>query len=629
MQKLKLWLLTAAFAVLAACGGGSDETLTGGGAGGPGGGAAEVGSVRVLTSSPQIPSDGAATATITALVLDPNNNVMADVPVLLSASSGSLAVSQPLTDENGSVTATLSTAGDPSNRAITVTGKAGDASASVTVSVIGTVLTITGPSSLALNSTESYTVVLTNAGSKGIANRNVTITSALGNGISQSPVVTDAQGRASFNVTASIGGTDTISAAALGITTPKTVVVSNDAFTFSAPAVNTEIPLGTNATITVNYSQGATGVAGVPIEFSTTRGTVSSAQAITDASGNATVTVTAANAGPALLTARIVSNGTTIQRAVEFVATVPATLDLQASPFTVATNDQSTITAIVRDPAGNLVKNQTVNFVLDDTSNGSLSVAQAVTNSQGRAQTFYNASSSTSAVNGVRIDATVSGTAVTDFVQLTVAKREVFISLGTGNEIEEPNTAQYRKEWIIQVTDAQGNGVNQVPVSVSILSERYWEGVRLYADPPGAWVTQRGVNALPDLGCPDEDINANPIFDRNGVLDAGEDVNMNGRIEAGNIATVVAQAGGGSTVTTDANGFALVDVYYPQEYAYWLEVTLAARASVQGTEFVRSTTFILEGLASDFQSENNSPPGLSSPFGTDGQCNTPPPPLGP
>src|SRR5690606_25588601 len=101
MQKLKLWLLTAVFAVLAACGGGSDETLTGGSGGGPGGGGVDVGSLRILTSSPQIPSDGAANATITALVLDANNNVIANVPVILSASSGSLAVADPVTDESG------------------------------------------------------------------------------------------------------------------------------------------------------------------------------------------------------------------------------------------------------------------------------------------------------------------------------------------------------------------------------------------------------------------------------------------------------------------------------------------------------------------------------------------------
>lgn len=629
MQKLKLWLLTAVFAVLAACGGGSDETLTGGGPAGPGG-TIDVGSLRLLTSSPQIPSDGAATATITALVLDANNNVMADIPVVLSASSGSLAVPSSISDDNGAVTGTLSTAGDPTNRAITVTGMAGDVTSTVTVNVIGTTLTITGPSSLPLNGTETYTVVLTNAGGKGIANRNVTVTSSLGNTISQSPVVTDAQGRASFNVTANVGGNDTITASALGISATSGVAISNVAFTFSEPAVNTEIPLGANATVTVNYSQSGVGVAGQTIAFTTTRGAVIPTQAVTDASGNATVTVSATSAGPALLTATNVLNGTTIQRTVEFIATVPATLDLQASPFTIATNDQSTITAIVRDAAGNLVKNQTVTFVLDDKSNGSLSVAQAVTNSQGRAQTFYNASSSTSGVNGVRIDATVVGTpAATDFVQLTVAQREVFISVGTGNQIEEPNQAQYRKEWVIQVTDAQGNGVNQVPVSVSILSQRYWDGVRVYVDPPGAWVTQPGFNAMPLEGCPDEDINANPIYNRNGVLDPGEDVNGNGRIEAGNIATVVAKGGGGSTVTTDANGFALVEVYYPQEHAYWVEVTLEARASVQGTEYARSATFTLDGLASDFQNENVSPPGVNSPFGTDGQCNTPPPPDGP
>lgn len=628
MQKLKLWLLTAVFAVLAACGGGSDDTLTGGGPTGPGG-TSDVGSLRLLTSSPQIPSDGAATATITALVLDENNNVMADVPVILSASSGSLTVPSSVTDDNGAVTATLSTAGDPTNRAITVTGMAGDVTSTVTVNVIGTALTITGPSSLPLNGTEAYTVVLTNAGGKGIPNRSVTVASALGNSISQSPVVTDAQGRASFNVTANVGGNDTITASALGISAMSAVAVSNVAFTFAEPAVNTEIPLGTNATVTVNYSQGGTGLAGETIAFTTTRGTVSAGQAITDASGNATVTVTADNAGPALLTATNAANGTTIQRVVEFVATVPATLDLQASPFTIPTNDQSTITAIVRDAAGNLVKNQTVVFVLDDKSNGSLSVAQAVTNSQGRAQTFYHASSSTSAVNGVRIDATVLGTAVTDFVELTVAQREVFISLGTGNEIEEPTLAQYRKQWVVQVTDAQGNGVNQVPVSLSILSERYWDGIRVYMDPPGAWITQPGLNALPLNGCMDEDINVNPLYNRNGVLDPGEDFNGSGKIEAGNVATVVAQGGGGSTVITDANGFALVDVYYPQDHAYWVEVTLEARASVQGTEYARATTFILDGLASDFQSENSSPPGVNSPFGTDGLCETAPPPLQP
>ena len=193
---------------------------------------------------------------------------------------------------------------------------------------------------------------------------------------------------------------------------------------------------------------------------------------------------------------------------------------------------------------------------------------------------------------------------MTNFETLTVAQRELFIAIGTGNEIFEPNTAQYRKEWIIQVSDAQGNGVAGANVTFSVLSERYWDGYRTFPLGGNAWVT----TTIPAAGCIDEDIlTGNPSSDRNGVLDPGEDNNSNGEIEAGNIATAVDQASGGSTLTTDVNGFGIIDVYYPQEYAYYLEVTLEARAGVQGSESAESTTFVVPGLAADFNSENTSP----------------------
>ena len=622
MHTLRMFLLAAAALVLAACSGSSDNSIVG-----PPPGQAAVGTLRLLTSSPQIPSDGAAPATITALVRDQNNNVMSNVAVTFQANSGALSVSQPgKTDENGILTATLNTAGDPTNRPITVSATAGaSAQGSVTVNVIGTALTITGPSSLPLASTGTYSVVLTNAGGTGIANQSVSLSSARSNGLSATQVTTDAQGRAGFTMNATNGGNDTITATALGMSSTQAVAVSSDSFKFTTPAAATEVSLGSNVVVTVQWQQNGSGVANAAINFATTRGTLSASSVNTDGTGSASVTISASNAGPAVITA-VNPAGTSVQLSIEFIATTPATLELQADPFTIPTNSQSTITAVVRDAAGNLVKNQFVNFVLTDTTGGSLSVAQAKTNSQGRAQTFYNASSTTSRVDGVQIDATVQGLpAVTDSVTLTVAQRQVFISIGTGNEIFEPNSAQYRKEWVIQVTDAQGNGVDGVNVSVSILSERYWDGVRVWSDPAKRWITVFAPPPVgPLVGCPDEDIN-----NRNGVLDPGEDFNTSGRIEAGNIATAVAQAGGGSTVKTDANGFAIVDVYYPQEYAEWLEVTLEARTTVQGTEFAESTTFILPILASDVNQQNVQPPGVVSPFGTDGDCATPPPPLGP
>jgi len=618
MRKLSLLLLTIA-AFLTACGS-SDDSLNGS-ALGPGGLlSVPIGSLTLLTSSPQIPSDGGSDATITALVRDSNNNVVEGVPVVFTANSGSLVVTQPsVTDQAGQLTAELSTAGDTTNRTITITGMADTTQATVTVDVIGSTLTLNGPTSLPLGDTGNFNVVMTDAGGNGIGGATVDITSANGNSISLTPVTTDAAGQASFTITATNGGADSITAQAGNLVAISALAVSNDTFSFTAPAPNTEIPLNTNQTVTVNWQQAGSPVVGQPVNFSTTRGTVSAGTVNTDGAGDATITVTATNAGPAVVTATN-GAGTSTQLVVEFVATVPDTLELQANPFTVATQEQSALTAVVRDPAGNLVKNQVVNFTLNDVTGGSLSVAQAVTDSQGRAQTFYTASSTTSASDGVVIAATVQGfPAVTDTVNLTVAARELFLSIGTGNEVFEPNSAQYFVEYAVQVTDAEGNGVEDVTVQVNILSQRYWDGIRTF--PPGGvcWVT----NQAPAAGCPDEDVN------RNGIVDMGEDLNTSGDLEAGNIATVVAQGVGGGTFQSDQNGFGIVEVWYPQEYAYWLEVTVEATTSVQGTEFSESATFLPPGTTTDFCTEDNAPPGVVSPFGTDGICATPPPPLGP
>ena len=618
MRKLKLLVLTVA-AFLTACGS-SDNSLNGTVLGPGGLLLVNIGTLTLLTSSPQIPSDGGSDATITALVRDANNNVMEGVPVLFTANSGSLVVTQPaLSDQAGQLTATLSTAGDTSNRTITVTAIADTTQATVTVDVVGTTLALNGPTSLPLGDTGNFNVVLTDAGGNGIGGTPVTITSSNANTISTTPVTTDAAGQASFTLTANNGGVDSVNAQGAGLVAISAVTVSPDSFSFTAPAPDTEIDLNTNQTVTVNWQTSGAAVVGQPVNFTITRGTVSASTVNTDAAGNATINVMATNAGPAVI---IATNGagTSTQLVVEFVATVPDTLELQANPFTIAPQEQSAITAVVRDPAGNLVKNQVVGFTATDVTGGQLSVPQATTDSQGRAQTFYTASTTTSASDGVVVTATVQGfPLVTDTVNLTVAARELFLSIGTGNEVFEPNSSQYFIEYAVQVTDAEGNGVEDVTVQVNILSQRYWDGIRTFPLGGTCWVT----NQAPAAGCPDEDVN------RNGIIDGGEDLNTSGDIEAGNIATVVAQGIGGGTFQSDQNGFGIVEVWYPQEYAYWLEVTLEATTSVQGTEFAESATFLPPGTTTDFCTEDNAPPGIVSPFGTDGMCATPPPPLGP
>jgi hypothetical protein len=605
----KSGFLVSLFALaLSACGGSDDAFQGGVGGGGP---PAAAASLTLITSTPTISSDGVAPAQISAFVRDARNQFMTDVPVIFSANSGGLLVTQGRTDANGLATATLTAAGDPSSRTITVTATVGTASATVDVGVTGSVLTVQGPNALTAQQQGTYTVVLNDAGTNGIPGRTVTIASQRSNTLSATSVVTDSAGRATFAMTATNSGNDTITVSGLGLTATQAVTINADSFMFVAPAVATEVPLATSQTVTVRLRVNGAVPPATQVTFATTRGTVTPATATTDGNGDATVSVSANNAGGAVITA---STGlSSAQLPLEFVALTPASIDVQPSSFTIATGQSSTLTAVVRDVANNLVKNRTVTFTLDDVTGGTLSVGSAVTDSQGRAQTIYTASNTTSANEGVRITATVQGVTPKQ-VALTVARREVFLSLGTGNELEEPNTAQYKIEYIVQVTDANGNGVANVPVSLRILSERYYKGFRVLATAPATgWDTSYSVIG----GCQDEDTLA-PGGARNGVLDPGEDFNNSGRLEAGNIATVTP-----SNAVTDAQGFVLVSVFYPQEYAEYLDVALSASTTVQGTEYVRTSRFLVAGTASDFNSATIAPPGFVSPFGVAATCNNP------
>jgi hypothetical protein len=607
-------LLCLTVSLLTSCGGSSPAFTAP-----PGQGTSpELETLILLTSSPTLLSDGALPVDLTAQVKDASNNLVPDVSVSFSSDSGSLSVAQPITDASGQALAQLSTVGDPTNRTITVTASVSDGDGTltdtVTVTVSGTQLTITGPDSLTLGDVGSYEVRLLDAAGAGIPNATVEISSSAGNALSATSLVTNSAGAGPFTLTASQGD-DTITATSLGISFRQPVSISTDSFTILTPADSAEIDLNTASPVTVRWTQGGAAVQNAEITFATTRGVLTASSAFTNASGEATVNIESANAGGANITASAV-NGPSTQRSVEFIATDADTIDVQADPFTIAPTEQATITAIVRDPQNNFVKNQRVVFQLDDVTGGNLSQGVAVTDSQGRAQTVYTASGSTSASEGVVITAVVEGTTVTDTTALTVAGREVFLSFGTGNQLSEPNAAQYNVPFVLLVTDADGNGVAGAEVQLSLLSVHYLKGEWVPDAVNDVWIAS--VSAT----CDDEDVN------HNGVLDAEEDFNSNEQIEAGNIASIAADA------TTDDTGTVLFDIIYAQMYGAWLEVRLEAKTTVQGTEFSEPLTFVLPVLASDVDSLDEAPPGISvapdpltgftggivSPFGYNDDC---------
>jgi len=652
MRKFR-WISAIAALALAACGGGSNGTTNCGtsfanSCGTTGTTNPTVASVLLVTDTPTIPSDNSQTANFTAYIRDKNNNFVANVPVVFTTSSGGLSVTQGTTDANGVAKATLNTLGDRTNRTITVTATANQIASTAMVVVSGTTLAFTqGLTALTAGQQSSYTVVLSDFGKHGIANTPLTVTAPSNLTVSATALTTDANGSATFTATAGSGGTGTLTVTGLGLTASTTVTVNGDALSFSAPGPATQIPLNTSQSFTAKWLTNGTPVVGQTINFSTTRGCINPAgatcvgqlatgSAVTDATGSATVAVLSDNAGGTTVTATT-PTGTTASLGAQFIATVAASIVVQPSVFTLSVNpqgappplQQSTISAVVRDANNNLVTGAVVLFSLSDITGGTLSTAVATTDIQGRAATVYTAGSTSSSANGVKITASVQGQpTVTSAVALTVAKLQAFISIGTGNAIlTNAAKTQYEKDYIVQVTDINGAGVANVPLSMSVLSGHYFKGYRVYATtvwancftypvdecttpvPPAIKPVGPTTYPLTAWGCNNEDIN------RNGILDPGEDNNHNGKLDPGNIALVSPSA-----INTDANGFASVAVYYPEEYAYWLEVTLQAQAQVQGTAFSAQSTFILPGLAADFATATSAPPGPISPFGQDNSC---------
>lgn len=566
--------------------------------------ATTVGSLTLVSSTPTVPSNSSLNADITAFVRDSSNRFMANIPVAFTATSGGLSVVTGTTTAAGQASATINAAGDPTNRTLTVTATAQTATATVTINVTGTRLTVQGPAAMVLGQVATYQISLTDSGDRGVPSRAITFASSRGNTLSANGAVTDSQGRASVTVTITNStGDDTLTITGLGLTATQIIAVNTDSFAVITPATEGfEIPLATAQNVTLRWLQGGAPRVGQTVTFSSTRGTLSSTTAVTNGSGDATVTVSSTNAGVGLITA---SSGTaSTVRTVEFVATTAAAIDIQPAAFTIAPNQQTTLTAVVRDAGSNLVKNKTVTFSLVDTTGGTLSTATAVTNSQGRAQSVYTAGTGISARDGVVITASVAGGAgtISRSVALTVAQQAVFITLGTGNSIEEPNPAQYKVQYVIQVTDSNGNGVAGVPLTVAALPQTYYKGFRVFAN--GSWAGRNTAGNI-NYSCADEDAN------HNGQLDPGEDFNGNGTLEPGRGPLVTP-----SSVVTNSTGFVIVDVLYPQEFAYWMLVSLQAKAAVQGTEYSRTATFELAGLASDFNQQNTAPPGPVSPFGT-------------
>ncbi len=627
----------AAF-MLASCGGGGGSPGTV--AGSSGSANTTPTTVSLLFSTPELPSSGASgtEVTVTAVVKNASNNTIASTPVTFSATSGALSNVSSSTDTSGKATATLSTSGDKTNRTITITAKAGSVSTSGTVTVSGTAVTVTGPTTVTSGGTGDFVISVKDSAGVAVASVPVTISSSKGNPIaivssgggSTSAPLTTSLGQVSIRVSGSQAGTDTLSIASQGAT--KSLSFTVNAVSLSVTTVGTTVnssgnaqtSTGTCTKISTTYAN-----AGVPqsgtVNLTASRGTLYSDSACSAAlstsgvpvtSGSAEAYIKSETAGIATIIATIV-NGPTAQTTLEFAAplTSSATITLQADPAVIGTNattqsERSRLTATVRDGTiyNNLVKDAVIEFtIIKDGSGGSLSTPVATTSSDGSATVDFIAGSATTDTNGVQIQAKIQGTNKSALVALTVSKKSLFITAGTGNTLEVPSTTTYRQDYSVFVTDASGNPVPNVTVTASVRVSRYIKGTYTYFtadDVTAGRAAKAGWTPSITSYCANEDINLN------GILDPGEDVNSNGVLDPRTPLNVT------SSGQTDANGVAVVSILYPKDRSNWTEVVMTVRGSVAGTEATYSTqAYVLPILSSDLQNQTVPPPGDPNPYG--------------
>lgn len=577
--------------------------------------AATPATVEVLASANTLPSAGAEVL-ITAFVKNGNNVGMSGQAVTFSATSGTLQASTLLTDASGAVTAKLIAGSDKSLRNITVTVTATPASGSIIIPVSDTRISIAGSGSLqAGGAAATYTVRAVDSSANPISDATIVVSSTLGNAISPASLSTDATGTASFLYTPNIAGADSLKISGLGASATTAVIVNSIDLVALSPASNTSIAIGSTQTITVRYKNLNVGVPNQTVAFSTTRGTFVASSATTDVNGDASAVLSSTTAGPAVIVAQISGVGQ-VNLTVQFVATTPSTIVVQSNPGAVLPNsagtsvNQSSIEAVVRDANGNAVANRQVNFTtLLDISNGTLSPGVATTDANGRAQVQFIPGATSTPANGVIIQATVASTAITSTTTLTVNGKALFITIAFGNTISNVDETTYSKPFSVYVTDANGVAVGNQLLTLSVIPEEYYKGFlefKLLSATSGVW-TDSETN--PAVTCVNEDVN------RNGVLDAGEDTNVNAQLTPGNVA--VAAPG---SVTTDASGRASFSLQYGEQFAPWVKARISARASVAGTESTQSILYSLTGSSADFTAQTVPPAGVNSPFGTSTSC---------
>ncbi len=404
-------LLAASLSIgLVACGGGggSPGSIPGSGTGTDLPTVKPVASISLVTSADTISGSGVAgtEVTLTAVAKDAGNNAMPGVTISFAASSGAVSNTNRITDANGAVVEKLSTSGDPTPRAITITASSGGAtSAAKTVTVVAagsitsklllTASSGTLPSAGTANSGVEIRALVLTANNVVLPNTVVSFTADSGS-LTAAQKTTDAAGVAVVKLDTAADPTNRVITVTASINgTPASVVkvsVVGTKLTVNAP---TSVNLGSKVDLTASLTDSAGNpLAGHPITFTSTSG------ALTTNAGGGSPAMTD-SAGKLVLNYTGTANGTAIVSLKGLGETATASITTVSTTFTVSVVDGVPGAYVPRTTAST----DTCNAVLVHDFDGTTPREGSVNVSTSRGTIYSNATCTTPLTGAVMLAA--------------------------------------------------------------------------------------------------------------------------------------------------------------------------------------------------------------------------------
>ena len=356
----------------------------------------------------------------------------------------------------------------------------------------------------------------------------------------------------------------------------------------------------------------ATGVTGAngDYEFAYVAPATAGSYSVTASAGGATI-------APPLVVQVQAANSVDAVTATIASASVSANPSVVATNSTGSTTNRSEIRALFLGAANAPIKNVRVRFDLSGDVNsigGSFTSGSSTlySDANGIVTTAYIPGARSSPTDGVTVRACYGKTdtdpnlvncLTSSNVKLTVSSEPLGVSIGT-NELITVNELTYAKKFLVSVADAAGNAKADVNLTVSLDLIRYRKGYYVVAG--GKWA--KAVN----FACANEDTN------RNGVLEVGEDLDNDSRLDPGKSDVTVSLL----QTKTRADGTAELQILYAKSFGSWVDGVITVAASgVSGTE--GRVSYTLAPVPVDAASIGNvaTPPAyVDSPYGQVPDC---------